>query len=238
VQYSISDAHNTIILSNTKSTNITPTAPGLSYIFTKNANIQIILNELATKTHVEVISSPKLFVLNNQTATLQVGNRVPIATQQAVSTVTTGAPVVNSIEYQDTGVILKVTPRVNRGGLVMMDVSQEVSDVVPNTTSGIDSPTIEERKINSSVAVQDGETVALGGLIQDTVSKDKSGIPLIMDIPVIGGLFAQTQKNVGRTELMVLITPHVVDSREKARAITEELRNKLPTLQSVYDRGN
>jgi general secretion pathway protein D len=226
------------VLSNTNSANIGSAFPGLSYLFTNGTNIQIILNALATETHVEVVSSPKVLVLNNQTATLQVGDQVPIATEQAVSVLTPDAPVVNSIQYEPTGVILQVTPRVNRGGIVMMDVSQEVSDVSSTTTSSLNSPTIAQRKIASSVAVQDGETIALGGLILSNINRSKNGIPFLQDIPVLGNLFRTTQNNVGRTELMVLITPHVIDSVQKARAITDELRRRLPTLQPLLDEAH
>lgn len=237
-QYAFSDAHNTVTFTNsTQSTAIAPEVPGFSYIYTNGASIKIILSAIATKTHVNVISSPKVLVLNNQPASLQVGDRVPIVTQQAISTIGGNPPIVNSVQYQDTGVILKVTPRVNSGGLVLMDITQEVSDVINTTTSGIDSPTIEERKINSSVAIQDGETVAMGGLIQDSRSRDRSGIPFLQDIPVLGHLFGQTTNEDKRTELMVLITPHVVDNLEKARGITDELRRKMPALQPIFERG-
>jgi general secretion pathway protein D len=240
VQFTASDAHNTAVLTdNPASTSILPTVPGFSYIYTNGASIQVILSAIATKTHVEVVSSPKILVLNNQPATIEVGDKVPIVTQSAVSpAVSAGtAPIVNSVEYEDTGVILKVVPRVNAGGLVLMDISQEVSDVTSTTSSSIDSPTIEERKINSSVAIQDGETVALGGLIQDKRNHTKSGIPFLQDIPVLGHLFGQTANNDSRTELMVLITPHVVDNLDKARAITDELRHKMPSVQPLFERG-
>jgi general secretion pathway protein D len=238
VQYSFSDAHNTVTYTNnSQSTAIAPEVPGFSYIYTNGASIKIILSTIAEKTHVNVISSPKVLVLNNQPASLQVGDRVPIVTQQAISTIGSSPPIVNSVQYQDTGVILKVTPRVNAGGLVLMDITQEVSDVVNTTTSGIDSPTIQERKINSAVAVQDGETVALGGLIQDSRSRGRSGIPYLQDIPILGHLFGKTTNEDKRTELMVLITPHVVDNLEKARGITDELRHKMPTLQPLFERG-
>ena len=238
VQYSFSDAHNTVTFTNNdQNTSIAPEVPGFSYIYTNGASIKIILSTIATKTHVNVISSPKVLVLNNQAASLQVGDRVPIVTQQAISTIGGNPPIVNSVQYQDTGVILKVTPRVNAGGLVLMDITQEVSDVINTTTSNIDSPTIQERKINSSVAVQDGETVALGGLIQDSRSRGRSGIPYLQDIPILGHLFGQTNNEDKRTELMVLITPHVVDNLEKARGITAELRRKMPAVQSLFDRG-
>lgn len=222
-----------IVLSDVKSAAIASAFPGFSYMFSNNNGIQVILNALATETHVEVVSSPKILVLNNQVATLQVGDQVPIATQEATSVTTPDAPVVNSIQYEQTGVILKVTPRVNRGGIVMMDVSQEVSDVSTTTTSSLNSPTIAQRKIASSVAVQDGETIALGGLILNNINRSKSGIPLLQDIPVLGNLFRTTQNNGFRTELIVLITPHVIDNVEKARGITDELRRRLPALQSL-----
>lgn len=232
--YKPSDQHQ-VVLTDTASTAIAAALPGFSYIFSNGNSIKVILSALADKTHVEVISSPKLLVLNNQSATLQVGDRVPIVTEQAVSTISPGAPVVNSVQYADTGVILKLTPRVNHGGLVMLDVTQEVSEVSPTTTSGIDSPTIHERKINSSVAVQDGETVALGGLISNSTTVEHAGIPFLEEIPVLGNLFRTTTNNGTKTELMVLVTPHVVSDVTTARAVTEELRKKLPSVQYLLD---
>ena len=226
-----------LVLSNSALAAISPTYPGFSYIFSPGNNIQIILNALSSLTHVEVISSPQLLVLNNQTATLQVGDQVPLLTTQQQSTTTLGAPIVNAVEYHDTGVILKVTPRVNQGGNVMMDISQEVSEVADTTTTAtLGSPTIEVRKINSTVAVHDGETIALGGLIQDSRTNSKGGIPYLSDIPFLGNLFRTTENDDTRTELMVLITPHVVDSTQKARSVTEELRRKLPTVQPILNR--
>ncbi len=225
-----------LVLSNSATASIAPVYPGFSYIFSPGNNIKIILNALSDVTNVEVISSPQLLVLNNQTATLQVGDQVPLLTTQQQSTTTTDAPIVNAVEYHDTGVILKVTPRVNQGGNVMMDISQEVSEVANTTSSTLDSPTIQLRKINSTVAVHDGETVALGGLIKDNRSRDKSGIPFLSDIPVLGNLFRTTDNNDTRTELIVLITPHVVDSTQKARSVTEELRQRLPTVQPLLER--
>lgn len=236
VQYlSQPNAKNQIVLSNGTSAAIGASYPGFSYMFLNGSNIQLILNALSTVTKVEVISSPQLMVLNNQTASLQVGDRVPIATQQSVSTLTNNPQIVNSIQYEDTGVILKVTPRVNSGNVVMMDISQEVSQVTSTTSSALNSPTIQERKITSSVAIQDGQTVALGGLITNSKNKTSGGLPFLSSIPYIGGLFGNEQNNSTRTELMVLITPHVVDNVEKAHAITDELRRKLPAVQSLMD---
>lgn len=235
------NGNNTLALSNTQSTanatlsTITQSFPGFSYMFSNGSNIQVILNALGTVTNVNVISSPEVMVLNNQTARLEVGNEVPVLSAQAVSTVGSNAPVVNSVQYIDTGVILKVTPRVNRGGTVMMDVSQEVSGVATDSLSTVDSPTIQQRKINSSVSVADGETVALGGLFTKQITNADNGIPFLQDIPLLGKLFNNTDDTQNKTELMVLITPHVVDDVRKARAVTDELRRKLPEVQALFD---
>lgn len=216
----------------TGTTSITPTVPGFGYVL-NNRNIRVILDALESITRVNVVSSPQVLVLNNQTASLTVGDEVPVAIQQATSITTPGAPVVNSIQYKNTGIILKATPRVNQGGMVMMDIAQEVSDVANTTSSTLDSPTIRQRKISSSVAVRDGETIALGGLIKDSRTDGGSGIPVLRDIPALGFLFGSTTDNSIRTELLVLITPHVVESMEKARTVTEELRTKLPAAQRL-----
>ena len=200
--------------------------PGLSFLYQGN-NVSATLNALSTVTDVTVLSAPKLMVLNNHTATIEVGDQVPISTGSAVSTISSSAPIVNAIEYRDTGIILKITPRVNSGGLVLLDIAQEVSDVSSTTTSSISSPTIQQRKISTSVAVQDGETIALGGLIKNQVTKGRSTIPLLGNIPVLGHLFGDTNGGLVRTELVVLLTPRVVRTPVDARAVTEELRERI-----------
>jgi general secretion pathway protein D len=207
---------------------VAPIFPGFNYALT-SANAQVILNALTQITDVKVISSPQLMVLNNETARLQIGDEVPIITQQVQSTEAL-APVVNSIEYRDTGVILNVSPRVNAGGLVVLDIVQEVSDVVTTTTSTLDTPTIQQRQIKSTVAVQSGESVALGGLIRDGSTKGVTGLPIVSEIPVLGNLFKNTTDTQRRTELLVLITPRVAASRQDSREITEELRNRVRAL--------
>ncbi|HEX5516909.1 MAG TPA: type II secretion system protein GspD, partial [Pseudolabrys sp.] len=195
-----------------------------------SANAQVVLNALSQITDVKVISSPQLMVLNNETARLQVGDQVPIATQEVQSVANSDAPIVNSIEYRDTGVILNVSPRVNSGGLVVLDIVQEVSDVVPTTTSDLNSPTIQQRRVKSTVAVQSGESVALGGLIRDSNSKGVTGLPVLSEIPVLGNLFKTTDNTQRRTELLILLTPRVVANRKDAREITEELRSRVRAL--------
>ena len=184
-------------------------------------------------TDLKVISSPQLMVLDNHPATLEVGDQVPNATQSAVSVTDPAAPIVNSIQYQDTGVILEITPRVNASGLVILDIVQEVSDAVATTTSAIDSPTIQQRRVKSTIAVHSGETIVLGGLIRDAELDGTSGIPILSDIPVIGNLFKTTSNSNDRTELLVLITPHVVRDRQEGRDVTAELRNRLRALDPL-----
>jgi general secretion pathway protein D len=230
--YNPGNQQHQLVLSNSNSVNITPSLPGFSYMFTQGTNIKVILSALSQVTHVEVVSSPNVMVLNNGTALLQVGDEVPISTGQAVSVTAGDAPIVNSIAYHSTGVILKVTPSVNKSGLVTLDVLQEVSNVAPDAdqTSTLGSPTFAERKVKSTVAIHDNETVALGGLISSNRTQGSSGIPFLSALPVVGGLFGTKTDNSDRTELMVLITPHVVENLEGARAVTEELRQKFPSL--------
>jgi general secretion pathway protein D len=214
---------------------ITGIFPGFDYVL-GGSNAQLILSALSSVTDVNVVSSPQLLVLDHQTATLQVGDQVPVTVQQAQSVLTADAPVVSSIQFRDTGVILQVRPRVNSSGLVTLDIDQEVSDVAPTTTSNINSPTIQQRRISTSVVVQDGETVALGGLIRDSINNGKTGVPILSSIPVLGLLFSTTTKSKSRTELMVLLSPKVVRNPKEARELTDELRNRVRAVQPLESR--
>jgi general secretion pathway protein D len=205
---------------------LAPNFPGLAVARTLGAQ-QFALQALKDITDVQIISAPKLLILDKQQARLQVGDLVPTITQSATSVIAAGAPVVNAIQYQATGVILTVTPRINSGGLVTLDIEQEVSDVVPTTTSSINSPTFQQRRIQTKVVVQDGETISLAGLISEKRFRQNSGIPLLQEIPVLGALFSTRTNSSARTELLVLLTPRVVSDQSDARALTEELRRKL-----------
>lgn len=229
VEWFFQHQQNSVDLSQVASGIPTAVFPGFSYIYAA-ANASVVLSALDSITNVNVISSPQLMVLDNRSAMLQVGDQVPIITQSAVSVADPAAPIVNSVQYHDTGVILNVTPRVNSNGGVELDIEQEVSDVVPTTSSTIDSPTIQQRKIRSSVSIHDGESVALGGLIRDRQSRGKAGVPGLSDIPIVGTLFGTKTNTSDRTELLVLITPHVVRNPEQADAITDELRQRLQSV--------
>jgi general secretion pathway protein D len=232
VEYFLKNGEASLLQSTVAASSLGLTPGGFSFLFSHGTNISALINLLSTVSTVRVMSSPQVMVLNNRSASIQVGDEVPVATASAVSVQSAGAPVVNSIEMENTGIILRVTPRVNRGGMVSMDIGQEVSSSVPTTSSSIDSPTIQQRRVTSSVAVQDGQTIAIGGLISDNRTSTRTGIPWLGDLPVVGPLFATNQHDLTRTEILVLITPHVVRDQKSAQDATEELKSKLPLIQS------
>lgn len=203
-----------------------PVFPGFSY-FLRSANINAVVNALSTITDVNVVSSPTLMVLENKRALLQVGDEVPIATQSAVSVTTAGAPIVNSVSFRNTGVILGITPRVSDNGRVVLDIEQEVSDVVRTTTSTIDSPTIQQRRIKTTVNVQDGQSIILAGLIQDRSDRTRGQVPILGDIPYLGNAFKNKTDTIKRTELLIAITPQVIKDRQQIDDVTAEYRDKL-----------
>ncbi len=207
-------------------------APG--FLLAGNNGAQLTLAALQAVTTVHVLSSPEVLVLDNQPATLQVGDAVPYLTSSSQSTLVANSPVINTVNYAQTGVIMQVTPRVNSGGLVTLDVAQQVSEVDTSVnTNGIPSPAFLERNVQSRVVVQDGQTVGLAGLIRDSVTRSNEGIPFLKDIPVLGALLGQQNNTRTRTELLVLITPHVLHDQRDARALTEDLREHLPEAARV-----
>ena len=187
-----------------------------------------ILRALSDVTKIKVLSSPQIMVMDNEPAQLQVGQQVPILTGTATSTLTAGAPIVNSIDYHPTGVIMQVTPRINSSGLVTLDIAQEVSDVAaPAANTATGSPTFDDRLLRTRVAVQNGQTVALAGLIRDNASDDNNGVPFLKDLPVLSTFLSSQTSTRKRTELLVLITPRVIHNQRDARALTEDLRRQL-----------
>ena len=207
---------------------IAPTFPGFSLVF-RAADPRLVLDALESVTTIKVVSSPHLLVQDNQEAELQVGDEVPIATQQQQVPINTTAPLVNTIQFRDTGVILKVVPRVTAGGSVTMEVEQEVSSVSNSETL---TPTISQRRVKSTISIQSGDTIILGGLISEDNQRSKSGLPGLSQIPILGLLFGQTSVKSNRTELLVLITPTVVQNSSDARVVTEEINRKLNVLKT------
>lgn len=209
------------------------TAPGFSYVLERAGQVRAALNALAGDSRLKVLSSPSLMVLNNQTASILVGDEVPVPTRQVISNISPEAPTINEIEYRNTGILLTVTPRVNSGGMVTMDINQEVSSVTRNTVSQIDAPTIQQRQLNSTVSIQSGQTVVLGGLIREQQSLSDSGVPVLKSLPGVGKLFSTTNDNVLRTELVALITPRVINNRQDTESITREYSEKMLGLQPI-----
>jgi general secretion pathway protein D len=212
------------------------TIPGANIVLGSATDPRVVLNALKSITDVRVISSPALVVLDNQTATLQVGDEVPITTQQATDVTVPNAPIVSSVQMLDTGVILKVTPRVNANGVVNLDVTQEVSAVQPQVAADTGqsaatlTPTISKRKVQSSIAVASGQTVLLAGMISSQDSKEKQGIPILSDIKTLGNLFSTTNNSSNRTELIVFIRPQIIRNGVDAQLVAEELRSKLSVI--------
>ncbi len=215
--------HDGLTFSDLSSGAMSSSFPGFSWTGA-TGDMQAVLNAVSSVTKVKVISSPSLMVINNQKATLQVGDQVPVVTQSAANTGTSNVAIVNSVELKDTGIILSVTPRINSSGRVMLDIEQEVSNVVETTTSGIDSPTIQQRKIATRVMINDGESLALGGLIQEKNARTEKKLPVLGDVPLLGNAFKSKSDTLSRTELVIFIRPRVVRDSGEARQITEEFR--------------
>jgi general secretion pathway protein D len=201
--------------------------PGFNFLVGSEANPNFILDALHTVTNVKVLSNPSLVVVNNQSATLQVGNQVPISTGSA-TVLTTSNTVVNTVDYRNTGIILHVAPRVSANGNVRLDIEQEISNVVPSTNSSTAlTPTISERKVKSSISIANGQTVLLAGLIQDQKNENKSGIPVLDQVEGLGNLFSGQDNTKSRTELIIFIRPQIIRDSTDAHTVAEELRSKL-----------
>ena len=205
-------------------------APGFNGVLGSLGNPSVIVSALDQVTDTKVLSSPQLLVADSHEALLKVGTQTPLLTQQATSTSSLGAPTVNSVEYHDTGVILRVLPRTNEAGMVSMDITQEVSEVVANATNAL-TPSIELRRIESSVTIQSGQTVVLGGLIAENNSVSRSGLPPFSGIPILGAIFGNQTDSRIRTELIVFITPHILRDGDEARRLTEELMGRLSSMR-------
>jgi general secretion pathway protein D len=199
--------------------------PGFNFLIGSEAQPSAILDALHSVTSVKVLSNPSLVVINNQVATLQVGDVVPISTGSA-TVLTTNNTVVNTIDYRNTGIILRVSPRINVNGNVRLDVEQEISNVSPQTAASL-TPTVSERKVRSSISVATGQTVLLAGLISEQQNKTRNGIPLLDQIPGLGDGFSDQDNKTTRTELIIFIRPQIIRDGTDAHFVAEELRSKL-----------
>lgn len=209
---------------------IAPFLPGFSFAIEGSSRTRFIIDALSDITELKVISSPNILVVNNQVARLLVGDEVPIITQTTTSAVTDNPLIVNTVQYRNTGVSLEVTPQVNASGMVRLEIAQNVSDVTATTSSTINSPTIQNRSLVSTVSVRNGDMVMLGGLIRQQAQAADSGLPLLHDLPVIGPLFGQKNNTASRTELVILIRPVIAASANDTVEITREMQRKFRGL--------
>lgn len=206
--------------------------PGFSYSLVGVNGVEAVLNALASDSRLNVISSPSLMVLDNRTARITVGDQVPVRTETAT---TEGGVIIESIQFKDTGVQLEVKPRINTGDLITLDIRQDVTDAgAQDVATGQRS--FRQRNIQSSIAIQSGETIMLGGLITENATEGASGVPVLSRIPLLGALFGRTTESNRRTELVVLITPKVVRTSDDATKLTEEYRLRMTSLKSQQER--
>jgi general secretion pathway protein D len=200
--------------------------PGFNFLIGSETQPSLILDALHTVTSVKVLSNPSLVVINNQVATLQVGDVVPVSTGSA-TVLTTSNTVVNTIDYRNTGIILRVSPRINVNGNVRLDIEQEISNVSAATASSL-TPTVSERKVKSSISVATGQTVLLAGLISEQQNGTRSGLPGLDQLPgLVGDAFGHQDKSTARTELIIFIRPQIIRDGSDAHIVAEELRSKL-----------
>jgi general secretion pathway protein D len=212
-------------------------AQGFSYLF-DSAELQVFLQAQASQNKLNILSSPHILAVDNKEARIEVGEEVPIVTSEyrplvaEADTATT-----QSVEYRSTGIILTVTPRINERGLVAMDIDQEVSKVDDTVNYGVDSPVISNRMAQTSLVVQDGQTIIIGGLIIDSTGDARTGIPFLSDIPLLGYLFGYSKNNNAKLELILLLTPHVVTNFEEVDLVTNEMKSKMGNVRGLINRS-
>ena len=213
-------------LSRTGSAILSRALPGFNFLLGPESEPRLILDALRGVSDVKVLSTPSVVVLDNQVATLQVGDQVPVATASATVISGAGAPVVNTIDYRNTGVILRIVPRINANGNVLLDVEQEISNVAAGSAGSL-TPTVSQRRVKSSIAVASGQTVLLAGLISERQENSRSGLPLVDQLGELGKLFGTNSKIAQRTELIMFIRPQIIRDGVDAMRVAEEMRTKL-----------
>jgi type II secretion system protein D len=217
---------------------------GFSFVGSDSkGNVRAMITALATESKAKILAAPHILVSDNRQAKIQVGSQIPIATSSTSyvnvsGQTTTEIPTTNTIQYQDIGIILTVTPQVNDSGLITLDISQEISSVGPPAVIGGTAYTsINKTEADTNLVARDGETIIIGGLIREDVTKSKDGIPFLSKIPIIGGLFGNTSDQTDRTELVILLTPHVIRNMEQAGHVTTDYvdRYKQTTKDKTID---
>jgi general secretion pathway protein D len=226
VQYFIRSGNASLGLFGTNANVIRPEVPGFNFVLGGGRSPSLIIDAFDAMTDVQVLSSPSLVVMENEVAKFQVGDQIPIVTRTVSDPGgDSGLVTSNEVEYRDTGIILNVKPRVAENGVVSMTIEQEISSVSAGSNSL--TPVISNRRVSSSIAVEDGQTVLLGGLISEQSERGKSGIPGLHRMKGIGGLFGKTNTSSNRSELLILIRPSVIRNGQDAQQVAEELRSRL-----------
>ena len=195
---------------------------GFGYAYAVDDVVRAFLNALAADSRLKVLSSPQLLVLDNQQANIRVGDDQPVLSSTTVGDNTT----TQNIQFRETGVLLDVTPNINAGGMVTLEINQEVTDV-GEIDEATEQRSFLKRSVNSKVAVRDGETIVLGGLIRESDTTGKSGVPGLYNLPLVGPLFGSTTNQFRRTELVILITPRVIHNSNEAASVTNELKERM-----------
>lgn len=221
----------TVTSTNSGSGSVAPTLPGFAISFIDD-DIKAALDLLGGKTDVQVMSAPRIVALDNRAARLQIGDQVPIVVRSSQDSGTANAPVIATIEYRNTGIILEVTPRISGEDRIILTIAQEVSSVSRTTTSGIDSPTIQQRRMESALVIKDGGTVALGGLISSSRNASDAGVPLVKDIPLVGSLFKTSGTDGRRTELIVLLSVKLIQDDSAAERVMADLLADMTEIQA------
>jgi general secretion pathway protein D len=225
VQFFLSNQFGSLINSSTSSLP-TPSLPGFNAVLGNILTPRVVINALHNYTDVKVLSNPSLVVVDNQVATLQVGDQVPVTTGTA--TVLTGTnSIVSTVDYKNTGIILRVQPRINSNGNVLMDVEQEISSVANNGNQASLTPTLSQRRVKSSIMVTSGQTVLLAGLVSETQNRSRATIPLLDQIPILGDATGSNGRGMVRTELIIFIRPQIIRDGADASNVAEELRSKM-----------
>lgn len=206
------------------------TTSGFTYSATNVAGgIKALLNTLASNDLVTVLASPHIIAADNLEAKIQIGSQVPIATSQmsSVATSSTNGNILSTIQYQDVGTILKVKPQINESGIVSLEVSQEVTEATTQSVLGTQQFVFTKRAAQTNVVASDGQTIVIGGLIQDNQTKNRTGIPFLSSIPIVGYLFGSNDNTSTKTEIIVLLTPHVIRNQEDAGRVTTDYLKRV-----------
>jgi general secretion pathway protein D len=193
-------------------------------------NTKLLIQALADDNKARILSSPHVLVSDNREARIQVGDQIPISTSTTSTPIGGTVPTnttTSTIQYKDTGTILTVKPQVNDSGLVNLEISQEVSKANIVNVLGTQQYQITKRDISTSLVAQDGQTIVLGGLIDETSSKGRSGIPFLSKIPILGYLFGSTIDDTTRTELIILLTPHVIRNQQESGKTSSDYLNRF-----------